>query len=62
LTIEMDRAGTALRDAAAELGAGQPEIFPEHPEQGSVGIDVYLEPFAVHDDGDHGSLLLIKLQ
>src|SRR5262249_21329563 len=32
LTIEMDRAGAALRDAAAELSACQAEIFTEHPE------------------------------
>jgi hypothetical protein len=54
----MDGAGAALRDAAAELRAGQAEIFTKHPEQGSVGINVYLVPFAVHDDGDHGSSLL----
>src|SRR5262245_13607733 len=58
LTIEMDRAGAALRDAAAELSACQAEIFTEHPKQGSVRINIYLGSFAVHDDGDHGSLLL----
>src|ERR1700686_4414516 len=37
LTIEKNRAGTALRHPAAELGAGQAKIVPQHPKQGSVG-------------------------
>src|ERR1700730_291345 len=37
LAIEKNRAGTALRGPAAELGAGQPKIVPQDPKQGSVG-------------------------
>ena len=49
VTVDMDGASAALRDAAAELGAGQAEVFTERPEQRSVGIDVdlVLLPFAM---------------
>jgi hypothetical protein len=59
LTVDMDGASAALRDAAAELGTGQAEVFTERPEQRSVGIDVGLILLAVHDDRDHVSLPLL---
>src|ERR1700730_13862266 len=37
LTVEKDRACTALREPAAKLGAGQAKVVPQHPKQGSVG-------------------------
>src|SRR5580704_12587073 len=37
LTIEKNRAGTALRHPATELGAGQAKTVPQHPKQRSVG-------------------------
>src|SRR5438045_7882705 len=39
----MHSAGAALRDAAAELGAGEPELLADHPQQRRIarllGID-----------------------
>ncbi len=40
--VDMHRAGAAGRDAAAVLGAGQADLFPQHPEQGRVGIGLHL--------------------
>ena len=34
------RAGPALRDPAAELGAGEPELIADHPEQRRFRRDV----------------------
>jgi hypothetical protein len=57
LTVEVHRAGAALRDTAAELGAGHAEVFTQYPEQGSIGADIDLMPLAVDNDRNHGSLL-----
>lgn len=43
----MHGAGTALGDAAAELGAGEAEQVAQHPEQGHVGWRVYFTLGAV---------------
>ena len=40
--VDVDGAGAALRDAAAVLGAGQPELVAQHPEQRRVGVGVDL--------------------
>src|SRR5690348_5664785 len=37
LAVDVDRAGSALADAAAELGARQLEVLSQHPKQRSVG-------------------------
>jgi hypothetical protein len=36
----MHRAGAALSDAAAELGAGQPDDVAQRPKQGHRGIGI----------------------
>ena len=36
LAVDMHHAGAAEADAAAELGAGELELFPEHPQQRRV--------------------------
>src|SRR5207244_284558 len=38
--VQVDGAGAALGDAAAELGAGEPERVTQHPEERRVGGDV----------------------
>src|SRR5258705_7964213 len=38
LAVEMDRAGAALRDAAAVFGAGQADILPDRPQQRRAGM------------------------
>src|ERR1700722_8688765 len=37
LSVQVDGAGTALSDAAAELSAHQPDHVPKDPEQGHLG-------------------------
>src|SRR5262249_29883775 len=39
--VDMQRAGSALPDAAAELRARQPDVIADHPQQGRlrIGID-----------------------
>jgi hypothetical protein len=49
----MDRAGAALRDAAAIFGSGQSDVFPDDPEQRCVGLDVDIESFAVYFEVCH---------
>jgi len=36
-TVEMNRAGTALRDAATIRGTGQADLFSDDPQQGRIG-------------------------
>jgi hypothetical protein len=43
----MHRAGAALRDAAAVLGAGQPELLAQHPQQRGVGFGIDRRRLAV---------------
>ena len=50
--VDVHGAGAALRDAAAVLGAGQADLFPDHPQQRGVGIDVDVVRFSV--DGETG--------
>jgi hypothetical protein len=38
--IDVDGAGTAGSNAAAELGPGQAERFPQHPKQGRVFVHI----------------------
>src|SRR5262245_49620890 len=40
LSVDVDGAGPALGDAAAELGSGEPQLLADHPEQGCVGWGV----------------------
>src|SRR3989449_5817591 len=52
--IQVDGAGAALGDAAAELGAGEPEGVTQHPEERRVGGDVDRFAFAVDGEADRG--------
>src|SRR5262249_677927 len=45
--VDMHGAGAALRDAAAEFGAGHSEDVAQHPEQGHVGGGIERFGFAV---------------
>ena len=45
--VDVQRAGAALPDAAAELGAGQPDVIADHPEQRRLRVGI---------DGMHGSV------
>ena len=54
---EMDGAGAAERDAAAELGAGEPEFVAEVPQQRHVGIAVEAARSPVHGQFDHRFVL-----
>ena len=38
--IDVHGAGAALRDAAAVLGAGQPELLAQHPQQRRIGFGI----------------------
>ena len=46
----MHRAGAAQRRAAAELGAGEAELFTHHPQQRRVGIKVQRHALAIEDE------------
>src|SRR6267378_3995055 len=51
--INVDRAGAALRDAAAVFGAGQADLLADHPEQRRVGVDVEVMRLPVNGQTDH---------
>jgi hypothetical protein len=51
--VHMHGAGAALRDAAAEFGAGQSDLIANDPEQRRLRLDVELMRVAVDGDGDH---------
>ena len=53
--VDVHRAGAALRHAAAVLGAGQPELLAQHPEQGRVGFGLELAYLAVDVQAWHGN-------
>src|SRR5256714_922859 len=52
--VQVDGAGAALRDAAAELGARESERVAQHPEQWRVGCDVDGFGLAVDGEGNRG--------
>src|SRR4051812_16271333 len=49
----MDRAGAALRDAAAELGSGEAELLADHPEERRIGWLLGMDVLVVDDEIDH---------
>ncbi len=51
--VDLHRAGAALGDAAAELGAGQPDLVAQDPEQRRVGLDVEVVAPSIDGEGDH---------
>src|SRR6266571_2822539 len=52
--LQVHGAGAALRDAAAELRAGEPERVAQHPEERGVGRDGDCLAFAVDGEGNRG--------
>src|SRR5215831_10206166 len=58
-SIDMDSAGTALRNAAAVLCASQANAIAQDPQQRSRWLSVGLIRFAIHAQGNHCSLLLL---
>ncbi len=48
LAVHMDGARAAQRNAAAVLGAGEPELIAQHPEHGRIALDVHLGARAIH--------------
>jgi hypothetical protein len=49
----VDRAGTALCNAATKFGSGQVEVLTQHPEQGFVGRRVGGHGLAVECERNH---------
>ena len=54
LAVEMHDAGAALRGVAADMGAGQPQVFAQKLDQQGTGIDIGVDGVAVHDQGNLG--------
>ena len=54
--VDMDRAGAALRHAAAKFRSGQADDIADRPKQGHFGIDVERARFAIEGKSDHGLL------
>src|SRR5450432_3205784 len=54
LAVEMHDAGAALRGVAADMGAGQPQIFTQKLHQQGARVDIVFYGIAVHDQGDFG--------
>src|SRR5436309_4118040 len=53
LAVEVHRAGSAHRDAAAVLGAGEAGLLADRPQKGCARIDLELEGFAVDGHARH---------
>ena len=55
LTVDVHRAHAALRDAAAVLRAGQPEVVAQHPEQRRFRLHIHCVRLTVDVERDlHG--------
>ena len=54
LAVEMHDAGAALRGVAADMGAGQPQIFAQELHQQGAGVDIGGYGITVHDQGNLG--------
>src|SRR5215218_171120 len=52
-TIDMHRAGAALRHAASVFGSGQPDLLAEHPKERRVRLDIDFAGLAVDIQGGH---------
>jgi hypothetical protein len=53
LAVDVDRAGAALGDPAAEFRAGQAELVAQHPEQRRIRLDVDLMAASVDREREH---------
>src|SRR6266850_2287280 len=51
--VDMHRAGPALRDAAAVLGAGEAHLLADHPEQRGVGLRLHVADPAIDIELGH---------
>ncbi len=58
--IDMHGAGSALRDAATVLGAGQSELLAQHPEQWRIGVGLEFAYRAVDVQAGHGTPFLLR--
>jgi hypothetical protein len=57
----MHRARTALGNAAAKLGASHAQLVAKYPQQGHLGLDVYLMAFTVDVQFQHACILVFKM-
>src|SRR5262249_676991 len=57
VALEMNGAGPALREPAAELRPREADRVADDPQQGHVGGDVDVVRFTVYGQGNHGRLL-----
>src|SRR5439155_3179465 len=60
LSVHLDGARAALRDAASVLGASEPELLADDPQQRSIRIAVKIAPRAVDVERDGHIKLLCK--
>jgi hypothetical protein len=56
----MDRAGTALRNAAAVFGTGQPDLFADDPEQRCVRLNVNVTDDIVYRKPSHEASPMLR--
>src|SRR5262245_5690445 len=62
VAVDMHRAGTAQRHAAAELGAGHAEHVAQHPQERGVAVDVDRPVDAIDPNrGGHRDLLVSRV-
>src|SRR5262249_57142806 len=59
LAVEVHRAGAALRDAASVLGARQPDLLADDPEQRRIGLYLHVTDLAVDVQLWHGALPVV---
>jgi hypothetical protein len=50
--VEMHDAGAALRGVAADMGAGQPQVFAQELDSQGPGVDIGVNGGAVDDHGN----------
>src|SRR5215831_20897617 len=51
--VDVHGAGATLRNAAAILGAGETDVFPDHPEQRGVRFDIDVNGFSIDVETHH---------
>src|SRR5678816_4864077 len=57
LAVDVHRAGPALRDAAAVLGAREADLLADGPEQRRVGLDLHVTDATIDVELRHGAAL-----
>jgi hypothetical protein len=53
----VNRARTALRNAATEFGTRHAQLVAQYPQQGHLGLDVYFMVFTVDVQFQHACIL-----